>query len=164
MRTNQKKIFLISYAKNLNRFVFSISLCVPFYLSLFFLFLHCLSSHFVECVNSFNPILIHITRIAIPFLALKFVECSSSNPIIYQPFCCCLFSFKVFHLCSFGAFISSFFFISKCDPGVGVDRFFHAVYTKRMTRVQMLLGSACSEVTESLAKVVPHWNIVQVSK
>lgn len=27
----------------------------------------------------------------------------------------------------------------------------------------MLLGSACSEVTESLAKVVPHWNIVQVS-
>lgn len=45
-----------------------------------------------------------------------------------------------------------------------MDRFFHAVYTKRMTRVQMLLGSACSEVTESLAKVVPHWNIVQVSK
>lgn len=28
----------------------------------------------------------------------------------------------------------------------------------------MLLGSACSEVTESLAKVVPHWNIVQVSQ
>lgn len=27
----------------------------------------------------------------------------------------------------------------------------------------MLLGSACSEVTESLAKVVPYWNIVQVS-
>lgn len=27
----------------------------------------------------------------------------------------------------------------------------------------MLLGSACSEVTESLAKVVPYWNIVQVN-
>lgn len=26
----------------------------------------------------------------------------------------------------------------------------------------MLLGSACSEVTESLAKVVPYWNILQV--
>ncbi|XP_031636154.1 protein kinase 4-like, partial [Contarinia nasturtii] len=50
---------------------------------------------------------------------------------------------------------------TKCDPGVGVDRFFHAVYTKRLSRVQMLLGSACSEVTESLAKVVPHWNVVQ---
>lgn len=28
--------------------------------------------------------------------------------------------------------------------------------------MMMLLGSACSEVTESLAKVVPYWNIVQV--
>jgi len=27
----------------------------------------------------------------------------------------------------------------------------------------MLLGTACSEVTESLAKVVPYWNIIQVS-
>lgn len=27
----------------------------------------------------------------------------------------------------------------------------------------MLLGTACSEVTESLAKIVPYWNIVQVS-
>lgn len=26
----------------------------------------------------------------------------------------------------------------------------------------MLLGSACPEVTESLAKVVPYWNIIQV--
>lgn len=51
----------------------------------------------------------------------------------------------------------------QCDPGVGVDRFFHALYTQNTTRMVMLLGSACSEVTESLAKVVPHWNIVQVS-
>lgn len=51
----------------------------------------------------------------------------------------------------------------QCDPGVGVDRFFHALYTQHLTRMLMLLGSACSEVTESLAKVVPYWNIVQVN-
>ncbi|CAH0406806.1 unnamed protein product [Chilo suppressalis] len=29
--------------------------------------------------------------------------------------------------------------------------------------MMMLLGTACSEVTESIAKIVPYWNIVQVS-
>ncbi|XP_069356216.1 gamma-aminobutyric acid type B receptor subunit 2 [Maniola hyperantus] len=52
---------------------------------------------------------------------------------------------------------------TKCDPGVGVDRFFHALYTERESRLVMLLGTACSEVTESIAKIVPYWNIVQVS-
>ncbi|XP_060803785.1 gamma-aminobutyric acid type B receptor subunit 2 [Amyelois transitella] len=52
---------------------------------------------------------------------------------------------------------------TECDPGVGVDRFFHALYTKRSSRVVMLLGTACSDVTESIAKIVPYWNIVQVS-
>ncbi|XP_062705016.1 gamma-aminobutyric acid type B receptor subunit 2-like [Aedes albopictus] len=52
---------------------------------------------------------------------------------------------------------------TKCDPGVGIDRFFHALYTHQDKRIMMVLGSACSEVTESLAKVVPYWNIVQVS-
>ncbi|CAH2241569.1 jg3905 [Pararge aegeria aegeria] len=52
---------------------------------------------------------------------------------------------------------------TKCDPGVGVDRFFHALYTERQSRLVMLLGTACSEVTESIAKIVPYWNIVQVS-
>ncbi|XP_055540393.1 gamma-aminobutyric acid type B receptor subunit 2 isoform X2 [Wyeomyia smithii] len=52
---------------------------------------------------------------------------------------------------------------TKCDPGVGIDRFFHALYTHLDKRIIMVLGSACSEVTESLAKVVPYWNIVQVS-
>ncbi|XP_063223115.1 uncharacterized protein LOC134531347 [Bacillus rossius redtenbacheri] len=51
---------------------------------------------------------------------------------------------------------------SPCDPGVGVDAFFHAIYTHN-TRMVMLLGSACSDVTESLANVMPYWNIVQVS-
>lgn len=53
-------------------------------------------------------------------------------------------------------------FILKCDPGVGVDRFFHALYTQNSTRMVMLLGTGSSEVTESLAKIVPYWNIVQV--
>lgn len=52
---------------------------------------------------------------------------------------------------------------TKCDPGVGVDRFFHALYTEREARMVMLLDTACSEVTESIAKIVPYWNIVQVS-
>ncbi|XP_022123923.2 gamma-aminobutyric acid type B receptor subunit 2 [Pieris rapae] len=52
---------------------------------------------------------------------------------------------------------------TKCDPGVGVDRFFHALYTERESKMAMLLGTACSEVTESIAKIVPYWNIVQVS-
>uniref|UniRef100_A0A182NEE9 G-protein coupled receptors family 3 profile domain-containing protein n=1 Tax=Anopheles dirus TaxID=7168 RepID=A0A182NEE9_9DIPT len=52
---------------------------------------------------------------------------------------------------------------TKCDPGVGIDRFFHALYTHQSKRIIMLLGSACSEVTESLAKIVPYWNILQVS-
>ncbi|XP_041988490.1 gamma-aminobutyric acid type B receptor subunit 2 isoform X2 [Aricia agestis] len=52
---------------------------------------------------------------------------------------------------------------TKCDPGVGLDRFFHALYSRRESRLVMLLGTACSEVTESIAKVVPYWNIVQVS-
>jgi len=60
-------------------------------------------------------------------------------------------------------FFTHFFSDNQCDPGVGVDRFFHAIYTQPSTRMVMLLGSACSEVTESLAKVVPYWNIVQVS-
>uniref|UniRef100_A0A182KGY4 G-protein coupled receptors family 3 profile domain-containing protein n=1 Tax=Anopheles christyi TaxID=43041 RepID=A0A182KGY4_9DIPT len=50
-----------------------------------------------------------------------------------------------------------------CDPGVGIDRFFHALYTHQSKRIIMVLGSACSEVTESLAKIVPYWNILQVS-
>ncbi|GBP83138.1 hypothetical protein EVAR_90293_1 [Eumeta japonica] len=53
----------------------------------------------------------------------------------------------------------------ECDPGVGVDRLFHALYgAGRGARVLMLLGSACSEVTETIAKIVPYWNIVQMQK
>ncbi|KAF5289126.1 hypothetical protein FQA39_LY15228 [Lamprigera yunnana] len=49
---------------------------------------------------------------------------------------------------------------TKCDPGVGVDNFFHAIYSKNI--ILMLLGSGCSNVTESLANIMPYWNILQV--
>ncbi|XP_047493444.1 uncharacterized protein LOC125042026 [Penaeus chinensis] len=51
---------------------------------------------------------------------------------------------------------------THCDSGKGVDAFFHAIYTSK-ARIMFLLGAACPEVTESLASVVPYWNIVQVS-
>ncbi|XP_017770672.1 PREDICTED: gamma-aminobutyric acid type B receptor subunit 2 isoform X2 [Nicrophorus vespilloides] len=50
---------------------------------------------------------------------------------------------------------------TQCDPGAGIDRFFHALYSKKI--IIMLLGSGCSNVTESLANIVPYWNILQVS-
>ena len=50
----------------------------------------------------------------------------------------------------------------QCDTGAGVDAFFHAFYTLQV-RMLMLLGAACTEVTESLAQMTPYWNIVQVS-
>lgn len=53
---------------------------------------------------------------------------------------------------------------TKCDSGVAVDRFFHALYSTRKKHLMpFLLGTACSEVTETLAKIVPYWNVIQVS-
>nr|XP_012222335.1 PREDICTED: uncharacterized protein LOC105672169 [Linepithema humile] len=53
---------------------------------------------------------------------------------------------------------------TKCDSGVAVDRFFHALYApKKKYLMPFLLGTACSEVTETLAKIVPYWNVIQVS-
>ncbi|XP_060531549.1 gamma-aminobutyric acid type B receptor subunit 2 [Cylas formicarius] len=50
---------------------------------------------------------------------------------------------------------------TKCDPGVAVDRLFHALYSDKT--ILMLLGAGCSNVSETLAHVVPYWNILQVS-
>ncbi|XP_030767211.1 gamma-aminobutyric acid type B receptor subunit 2 [Sitophilus oryzae] len=50
---------------------------------------------------------------------------------------------------------------TKCDPGVAIDRLFHAIYSEKT--VTMLLGSGCSNVSEALAHIVPYWNILQVS-
>ncbi|XP_051153184.1 uncharacterized protein LOC127276638 isoform X2 [Leptopilina boulardi] len=53
---------------------------------------------------------------------------------------------------------------TQCDPGVAVDRFFHAIYSSNKNSLMpLLLGTACSEVSETLAKIVPYWNVVQVS-
>ncbi|XP_050705029.1 uncharacterized protein LOC126990471 [Eriocheir sinensis] len=52
---------------------------------------------------------------------------------------------------------------TQCDSGSGVDAFFHALYTSR-ARMRILLGAACTEVTESLAAVVHYWNIVQLER
>ncbi|XP_050497155.1 gamma-aminobutyric acid type B receptor subunit 2 [Diabrotica virgifera virgifera] len=50
---------------------------------------------------------------------------------------------------------------TMCDPGVGMDRLFHALYSKHA--IFMVLGSRCSNVTEKLAHIVSYWNIIQIS-
>lgn len=57
--------------------------------------------------------------------------------------------------------ITTDWFFFQCDPGIGVDRFFHALYSNK--NILVLLGSGCSNVTERLANIVPYWNIPQVS-
>ncbi|OXA58880.1 Gamma-aminobutyric acid type B receptor subunit 2 [Folsomia candida] len=53
---------------------------------------------------------------------------------------------------------------TQCDPGTGVDAFFHALYSqKNSTKIIALLGTACDEVTERVSKVATHQRIVQVS-
>lgn len=48
----------------------------------------------------------------------------------------------------------------QCDAGVGIDTFFHSIYSNET--IAMLLGTSCSNVTESLAHIVSYWNILQV--
>lgn len=56
------------------------------------------------------------------------------------------------------------FVFLQCDPGTGVDAFFHALYSqKNSTKIIALLGTACDEVTERVSKVATHQRIVQVS-
>ncbi|XP_066146697.1 gamma-aminobutyric acid type B receptor subunit 2 [Euwallacea fornicatus] len=50
---------------------------------------------------------------------------------------------------------------TQCDPGVAIDRLFHAIYSEH--KIMMLLGSGCSNVSEALAHIVPYWNIIQIS-
>ena len=52
----------------------------------------------------------------------------------------------------------------QCSAGVGVDAFFHALYTRKSSRTIALIGTGCSEVTEHLAQIVPYWNILQVRR
>ncbi|KAK7491340.1 hypothetical protein BaRGS_00017441, partial [Batillaria attramentaria] len=48
-----------------------------------------------------------------------------------------------------------------CDAGVGVKVLFHQLYTPP-TKI-MILGAACSIVSETIARAAHHWNLVQVS-
>ncbi|XP_064483101.1 gamma-aminobutyric acid type B receptor subunit 2-like [Ornithodoros turicata] len=50
---------------------------------------------------------------------------------------------------------------TKCDSGTAINAFFHAVYRKQ--QMTMLLGTSSSEVTETLAKIVNHWGVLQIS-
>ncbi|KAL4230676.1 hypothetical protein ACF0H5_011052 [Mactra antiquata] len=50
---------------------------------------------------------------------------------------------------------------TKCDPGVGMDALYDFIY--RQPQITMVIGSACSEVTKTLAEIVPYWNLILVS-
>lgn len=42
-----------------------------------------------------------------------------------------------------------------------MDAFYDLVYRK--PQMLMVMGSACSEVTKTLAEIVPYWNLILVS-
>ena len=48
----------------------------------------------------------------------------------------------------------------QCDPGVAVDALYDLIY--RREQLLMVMGSACSEVTKTLAEIVPYWNLILV--
>ncbi|WAQ99650.1 GABR2-like protein, partial [Mya arenaria] len=48
-----------------------------------------------------------------------------------------------------------------CDPGVGMDALYDLIY--RHPQLIMVIGGACSEVTKTLAEIVPYWNLLMVS-
>lgn len=54
----------------------------------------------------------------------------------------------------------TFLLYFQCDPGVGTDALYDLIYRHR---VAMVISSACSEVTETLAEIVPYWNLILVS-
>ena len=54
-----------------------------------------------------------------------------------------------------------FFILFQCDPGVATDVLLDLIYRK--SQVVMVMGGACSEVTETLAELAPYWNLIMVS-
>ncbi|CAG5136459.1 unnamed protein product, partial [Candidula unifasciata] len=51
-----------------------------------------------------------------------------------------------------------------CDPGVATDAFYDFIYRKsKETRLMMVMGSACGEVTKTIAEIVPYWNLLLIS-
>ncbi|ELU13609.1 hypothetical protein CAPTEDRAFT_204050 [Capitella teleta] len=51
---------------------------------------------------------------------------------------------------------------SKCDPGDGADAFYHLMYEQ--PRVEMLVGTSCSDVAETLAEIAPYWRLMLKSR
>ena len=52
----------------------------------------------------------------------------------------------------------------QCDAGVGTDVFYDMIYRMAPGRhITMVMGSACAEVTKTLAEIVPYWNLILVS-
>ncbi|CAG2186359.1 GABBR [Mytilus edulis] len=45
-----------------------------------------------------------------------------------------------------------------CDPGVATDALLDLIYRK--PQILMVMGGACSEVTETLAELSPYWNLI----
>ncbi|XP_076468400.1 uncharacterized protein LOC143299155 [Babylonia areolata] len=53
---------------------------------------------------------------------------------------------------------------SKCDAGVATDVFYDMIYRMGAGRhITMVMGSACAEVTKTLAEIVPYWNLILIS-
>ncbi|XP_041357870.1 gamma-aminobutyric acid type B receptor subunit 1-like [Gigantopelta aegis] len=50
---------------------------------------------------------------------------------------------------------------TKCDPGTGTNAFYDLIYRK--PRMLMVMGSACVEVTKTIAEIVPNWNLILIS-
>ncbi|XP_070551242.1 gamma-aminobutyric acid type B receptor subunit 2-like isoform X2 [Ptychodera flava] len=50
---------------------------------------------------------------------------------------------------------------SECDAGVGMKSFFELLYEEPVKI--MLLGAACSVVSQPVAATAQHWNLVQIS-
>ena len=53
-----------------------------------------------------------------------------------------------------------FFYLFQCVPGIGVDAMFRLLFSPP-TKI-MVLGAACSPVTQATAETSYLWNLVQV--
>ncbi|KAH9505706.1 hypothetical protein Btru_055557 [Bulinus truncatus] len=52
-------------------------------------------------------------------------------------------------------------FLKKCDAGYGTDAFFDLINRKlKNSSLVMMMGSTCSEVTKTIAEIVPYWNLI----
>lgn len=59
-------------------------------------------------------------------------------------------------------FVLNYVCIFQCDPGAGMDALYNLIYRK--PQLHMVIGSACSDVTKTLAEIVPYWNLILVGE